>query len=98
MSTSTHLEIDSELIDSIRQFPVCRTVEHCGETFSISPFSIYATCPRCGTKIKVRSFSAVPELEDVFDAVFEWMLNPIAAVHSQERVKEIKQDLGEHED
>jgi hypothetical protein len=30
-------------------------------------------CPRCGVRIKVRSFSAIPEIEDVFDAVFEWM-------------------------
>jgi hypothetical protein len=67
------LEISSELIDAIRAFPVRREIEHCSARIVLDPFDFYATCPHCGTRIKVRSFSAVPEIEDVFDAVFEWL-------------------------
>jgi hypothetical protein len=67
------LEITSDLIDAIRAFPVQREIEHCGARITLDPFDFYTTCPHCGTRIKVRSFAAVPELEDVFDAVFEWM-------------------------
>jgi len=57
-------------IDTIRTFPTSREVSHCGETFSVSPFDIYAPCPVCGKRIKVRSFSAHLETEDLFDAFF----------------------------
>ena len=66
-------EISDELLDAIRAFPIYRETEHCGVRFVVSPFDIYTTCPECGTRIKLRSFSANHELEDVFDAVFEWM-------------------------
>jgi hypothetical protein len=58
----------SEIIDLIRDFPV----EHCGQRFSVPSVDTYAQCPRCGTQIKLRSFSAVPEIEDVFDAFLGW--------------------------
>jgi hypothetical protein len=48
-----------------------REVTHCGISFSVSPFDFYAECPRCHVRIKVRSLAVVPDLEDVFDAVFE---------------------------
>jgi hypothetical protein len=67
------LEIDGDLIDAIRAFPVRREVEHCGTRITVDSLDFYATCPHCGTRIKVRSFTATPEIEDVFDAVFEWM-------------------------
>jgi hypothetical protein len=67
------LEIGSELIDAIRNFPVRREVEHCGSSIAADPFEFYVECTHCGARIKVRSFAATPELEDVFDAVFEWM-------------------------
>jgi hypothetical protein len=63
-------------LEAIRSFPTQREVEHCGVKFVISPFDFYATCPQCGTKLKVRSFSAHPEIEDLFDAVFEWLNQP----------------------
>ena len=65
--------ISAELIDAIKALPHRREVNHCGTTFAVSPFDIYAACPRCGQRLKVRSFSAATELEDVFDAVFEWL-------------------------
>jgi phage host-nuclease inhibitor protein Gam len=69
----TAVAIPSELVEAIRSLPAKRIVEHCGTQWSVSPFDIYAQCPHCGVSIKVRSFSACVEIEDVFDAVFEWM-------------------------
>jgi hypothetical protein len=77
------IEISSELLEAIRTYPLEREVEHCGARFRVSPFEFYATCPACGTRLKVRSFAGTTELEDVFDAVFEWMRRPGA----QELVK-----------
>jgi hypothetical protein len=73
MRTQTTIGLPSELIDLIRGFPVERQVEHCGQRFSVPSLEIYARCPRCGEQIKLRSFSAVTEIEDVFDAFLEWM-------------------------
>ena len=69
----TPVAIPGELVEAIRSFPTERIVEHCGATWSVSPFDIYANCPHCGERLKVRSFSGCVEIEDVFDAVFEWM-------------------------
>lgn len=88
------VEIPPELIEAIDTFPLHREIAHCGETFQVSPFDIYADCPRCGTRIKVRSFAAVSELEDVFDAVFAWMSQPGA----EELVRRRQQVLQEDED
>lgn len=71
-------EVTADLIEAIRWFPVGRGVEHCGPRFVAPPFDVYADCPQCGARIKVRSFSGVSEIEDVFDAVFEWMNRPEA--------------------
>jgi hypothetical protein len=73
LKNSTGFDINSDLIDAIRGFPAHREIEHCGTRLLIDPFDFYADCPRCGTRIKVRSYSANPEIEDIFDAVFEWM-------------------------
>jgi hypothetical protein len=62
-----------DLIDAIRAFPVRREVEHCGARITVDSLDFYANCTHCGVRIKVRSFAAIPEIEDVFDAVFEWM-------------------------
>lgn len=86
------VEVPSSLVDAIRSFPARREVEHCGQSLAVSPFDYYATCPQCGTRIKVRSFSGVPELEDVFDAVFEWMGQPETRDVAQRRRDEIEAD------
>ena len=67
------LEIGSDLIEAIRAFPVRREIEHCGARIAVDPFEFYATCPHCTSRIKLRSYSGTPEIEDVFEAVFEWM-------------------------
>jgi hypothetical protein len=73
VAAQTTIGVPREMIDMIRDFPVARDVEHCGQKVSVSALDIYAECPRCGEQLKVRSYSAVPEIEDVFDAVLEWM-------------------------
>lgn len=77
-------DVSPVLLEAIASFPVRRDVRHCGVAFTTGPFAVYATCPVCGTRFKIRSFSAHTELEDVFDAVFTWMLQPGA----EEAVKE----------
>lgn len=92
VSKTANPDVSAELIDAIAAFPVSREVAHCGTTFRISPFDIYADCPVCRTRIKVRSFAAVAELEDVFDAVFAWMAQPGAAEVVRRRQREIAED------
>ena len=94
MSTETkpQVNLSHELIEAILDFPVARETEHCGQKLKVSPFDIYATCPQCGTRFKLRSFSGVTELEDVFDAVFEWMNDPTAQAYADHRRAEIADD------
>lgn len=84
-------DIPAELLEAIRSFPTRREVEHCGASIVVEPFDIYADCPRCGARIKVRSFSATGEIEDVFDAVFEW-LNQAGAEPIARRRRQALQD------
>jgi len=92
MKRNQNLEIPADLIEIIENFPLYREVTHCGETFQVSPFEIYANCPRCGARIKVRSFGAVSEIEDVFDAVFTWMNQSGAQELAQHRQQVLQQD------
>jgi hypothetical protein len=87
--------IAPELIDVIKAFPHRREVRHCGATFTVSPFDVYATCPHCGQRLKVRSFAAATELEDVFDAVFAWMLRGDGAELARRRQEAIRDDPDE---
>jgi len=86
------LDVSEELLEAIRTFPVQREVEHCGDRLVAPPFDFYATCPRCGARIKVRSFSGVAEIEDVFDAVFEWMNRPKAQDEARRRQMVLKEE------
>jgi hypothetical protein len=86
------IDIPWSLIEAIKSMPLRREVKHCGSTFPVSPFDIYAECRVCGTRFKVRSFSGVTELERVFDAVFEWMNQPGAEEIVNRRRKEIAGD------
>jgi hypothetical protein len=91
----SEIEVSEELVDAIRSFPLKREVEHCGQRFVVSPFDIYGTCPKCGSQIKVRSCSGVAEVEDVFDAVFEWMNQPGAGELIRKRREVIEKDRDE---
>jgi hypothetical protein len=88
------IDVSEELLEAIRTFPVQREVEHCGVNMKVAPFDFYADCPRCGARIKVRSFSAGGEIEDVFDAVFEWMNQPKAEEEARRRQMVLKEDEG----
>jgi predicted nucleic acid-binding Zn-ribbon protein len=88
-----HVEVPEALIEAIRNSPVRREIEHCGDRFEAEPFDIYATCPRCGVRLKLRSFSGVAEVEDVFDAVFERMARPMASDAARRRQADILEDL-----
>jgi hypothetical protein len=78
METKSHSRIDvtEDLLDAIRSFPTAREIEHCGARFQVPAFDFYADCPRCGARLKLRAFSGGAEIEDIFDAVFEWMSQP----------------------
>jgi predicted nucleic acid-binding Zn-ribbon protein len=91
----SQIEVSEELLDAIRSLPVKREVEHCGQRFVVPPFDIYATCPKCGCQLKIRSFSGATEVEDVFDAVFEWMNQPGAAELVRKRQEDIEKDKDE---
>ncbi|HEV2949377.1 MAG TPA: hypothetical protein VGX70_18525 [Gemmataceae bacterium] len=89
------LDVSEELLHAIRSLPLKREVEHCGQQFIVSPFDIYATCPKCGAQLKTRSFSGATEVEDVFDAVFEWMNQPGTAELVSKRQTDIEKDKDE---
>lgn len=89
---ATDLNVTPELLEAIAHFPVSREVHHCGTSFNVSPLDFHAKCPTCGTRLKLRSFSGVPELEDVFDAVLTWMSQADATAIAQKRLAEIEAD------
>jgi hypothetical protein len=89
---TTDVKVTPELLEAITTFPVRREVHHCGTTFTAPSLDLYSTCPTCGARLKLRSFSGVPELEDVFDAVLAWMHQPGAETVARQRVAEIAAD------
>jgi hypothetical protein len=86
-------EITPAFLDAIATFPPYRDVSHCGTSFRVPSFDLYATCPECGTRIKVRGFSGVPEFEDVFDTVFAWMASGDAAEVAKKRIEEVRAEI-----
>jgi len=92
LKSQSALGITQDLLGAIRTFPAEREVEHCGVRFKTSPFAFYAECPRCGTRMKLRSFSGVGEIEDVFDAVFAWMNQPGAEEAAKRRRVALEDD------
>jgi hypothetical protein len=83
------LEVPAALTEAIRTFPTVAIAQHCDTKFEVSPFDFYATCPVCGVKFKFRSFSAQTEIQEVFDAVFEWLLSSEAQVIFRQRQQQI---------
>ncbi len=86
------IDVPHDLVTAIQSFPLVRELEHCGQCFAVSPFAIYATCPHCGTELKVRGFSSHADVEDVFDAVFDWLTQPHATELLRQRQREIEAD------
>lgn len=92
ITKSPEAGVTAELIEAIRSFPATQRVEHCGQSSTISAFETYFKCVECGTRIKVRSFAGIPEVEDVFDAVFEWMSRPENAELAMQRLEVVAAD------
>jgi hypothetical protein len=86
------VDVSPELLEAIESFPAVRSVAHCGSTFRVPALDIYAPCPTCGTRIKVRSFGGGPELEDVFDAVARWLTRPGAEDTLRRRRQQLADD------
>lgn len=95
MKTQVHVDLSSDIIEAIRSLPLEREVEHCGARMLVSPFDFYTTCPRCGAEVKLRSFSGVIEIEDVFDAVLEWISQPGAAQIVRRRQEILAKEIEE---
>ena|SRR2546427_169261 len=85
--------IPAGLLEAIRSFPMEREVEHCGSRVTVPIFDVYADCPQCGARIKVRSFSGTEEIVDIFDAVFEWMNRPMAQEVVKRRLKALTEEI-----
>jgi predicted nucleic acid-binding Zn-ribbon protein len=86
------LELSAAVIEAIESFPLAREVTHCGRTFSVPSLDIYATCPQCGVRLKVRAMSALTEIEDLFDAFATWLAGPGASQAIQNRQRQIAED------
>lgn len=82
----------ARILPAIESFPPTRDVDHCGQIEKVSPFDFYFTCSACQTCIKLRSSGAVCELEDVFDAVFSWVLTPEGSLAAEKRIDELRVD------
>ncbi len=92
LERNSEAEITEGLLEAIRSLPLQRVVEHCGSRMAVSPFEHYVDCSQCGMRIKFRSFSAGAEVEDVFDAVFEWMNQPGALDLARRRQEVLRED------
>lgn len=88
----SRLSLSEELLDAIRSFPVERQVEHCGREFASASLDLYATCPHCGARLKLRSYSGSTEIEDVFDALVLWMSRPGAQETARRRLAVLLED------
>jgi hypothetical protein len=86
------VEVSADLLEALRAFPHVRTVKHCDSTMEVSPLALYAVCPACRQRVKLRSFSGAPEIEDVIDAVLEWLADPAARAYAEQRRQEIEED------
>jgi len=65
-----------DTIKAIKQAKQFKNVKcsECNECFEVHALQINATCPKCDFNLKNRGFAAIGgEIEDVIDAVLEWM-------------------------
>ena len=92
LQKDSQLDVPSPLLEAIRAFPLAREVEHCGRKIKTSALDLYAVCPHCASRVKLRAFSGGYGIEDVFDAVFEWMNQPGASELVASRQKDIASD------
>ncbi len=63
-------------IDMIEDYPVVRIVEFSchGTKLKVNPLDIYANCPKCSSRVKIRAFSSYPsEVQDLLVKAKEWL-------------------------
>src|SRR5262245_61379173 len=64
------------VIEKIENLPHERTFvcTNCGQRGTASILSIHVNCERCSKRLKLRGYGSIGiEIEDVVDAVLEWM-------------------------
>ena len=68
-------ETMNEIIDEIKNLPAFSPIQcpKCGHEYEVSALLIQGECPNCNLYIKYRAFSAEKEIQDVIDAVLEWI-------------------------
>ena len=67
----------------------------CGHHSTASILSMYADCPQCSTRLKLRGHAAIgDEVEDVVDAVLRWM----GSGRAMEAAMRRKEELDRHDD
>jgi hypothetical protein len=81
------------VLNAIGALPPIRKVEHCSTSFLAPVFAMYGNCPDCDAQVKMRSFSGELEVEDVFDAVFEWMSSTEGSLAASRRIAQINDDV-----
>lgn len=66
----TNVIKDIENLPHYREY-VCK---QCGHQQQIYSLFIQANCEKCGTQVKLRGYASIgSEIEDVIDAVLEWL-------------------------
>lgn len=55
-------------------------------------FNIDATFPRGGQELKGRSLASGAQVEELFDAVFEWMVNPDVQDLASDNTRQLPED------
>lgn len=64
-----------EIYQALRKLPRFHTITcgGCSAAIRHIPPAIYATCPKCGRRSKMRSYCAGPDIEDIIDLVVIWL-------------------------
>jgi hypothetical protein len=64
----------NRIMEEIGALPRTKPFSCCGQTREVCTLDIYALCPVCQKKSKLRGFFPIgTEIQDVIDAVLKWM-------------------------
>ncbi len=65
----------TKVVEDIENLPHYRefTCMRCGHKQKVYSLVIQSHCEKCNTPVKLRRFTAAPEIEDVIDAVLFWL-------------------------
>ena len=88
----------NDIIDEIKALPHFRdiTCADCDTSFRVHTLEIHANCPKCGATPKCRAFGGIgTEVQDVIDAVLEWMGEGESLDAVMSRHKMIMEDKGD---